>query len=198
MSSSNSPPGTPMARSDANLAHTSSASPEATQQPPFPQAGTVQGESERTPPAKHPNTENLINATAKHIIPDVPAPSAEDDEDKAQISKPGKDEDQREAREEEPLLKGTPLDELITPGFARAPPSFTSAKQPVQVERKEEEETLQEKPSDFSRVQEDKGKQPERQHQQQPVRQLETRQQPGRPGFGAMRGVGSDSVSHVI
>jgi hypothetical protein len=56
-----------------------------------------------------------MNTAVKHIFPEQPAPSAEDDEDKAQLNKP--DGDQREAREEEPLLRGTPLDELTTPGI---------------------------------------------------------------------------------
>jgi hypothetical protein len=81
-------------------------------QPPFPEPGTG---GARDPAPKHPHAERIINATARHIIPDHPAPSAEDDEDKAHITKPGSEE--REAREEEPLLRGTPLDELNTPGI---------------------------------------------------------------------------------
>jgi hypothetical protein len=81
-------------------------------QPPFPEPGT---DGARDPAPKHPHAERIINATARHIIPDHPAPSAEDDEDKAHITKPGSEE--KEVREEEPLLKGTPLDELNTPGI---------------------------------------------------------------------------------
>jgi hypothetical protein len=100
---------TPPATSTSNISQTS---PEMSKQPPFPEPGTG---GAREPAPKHPHAERIINATARHIIPDNPAPSAEDDEDKAHITKPGSEE--REAREEEPLLKGTPLDELNTPGI---------------------------------------------------------------------------------
>jgi hypothetical protein len=106
--SSNSPSG-----NSTNPEHLSSASPELNKQPPFPEPGTG---SHRDPPQKHPHAERLINAAARHLAPEKPAPSKEDDDDEdAQVSKPGAYE--REAREEEPLLTGTPLDELTTPGI---------------------------------------------------------------------------------
>ena len=100
------------ATSTSNISHTSSASPEMNKQPPFPEPGTG---GARDPMPKHPHAERLINATARHIIPDRPAPNAHDEEEEAQVGKPGSTE--REPREEEPLLRGTPLDELTTPGI---------------------------------------------------------------------------------
>jgi hypothetical protein len=99
-------------KSSSNPDHTSSASPELSRQPPFPEPGTG---GQRDPAPKHPHAERLINAAARHLAPEKPAPPVEEDEEKAQINKP--DSSQREKREEEPLLRGTPLDELITPGI---------------------------------------------------------------------------------
>lgn len=92
--------------------HTSSASPELSKQPPFPEPGTG---AQRDPAPKHPHAERLINAAARHLAPEKPAPPVDEDKEKAQINKP--DSSQREKREEEPLLRGTPLDELVTPGL---------------------------------------------------------------------------------
>lgn len=99
--------------STSNPEHTSSASPELNKQPPFPEPGTG---GHRDPPIKHPHAERLINAAARHLAPEKPAPTTDDDDDEdAQVSKP--QPEQREKREEEPLLRGTPLDELTTPGI---------------------------------------------------------------------------------
>lgn len=95
-----------------NPDHLSSASPELSRQPPFPEPGTG---GQRDPAPKHPHAERLINAAARHLAPEKPAPPVDEDEEKAQINKP--DSAQREKREEEPLLRGTPLDELTTPGI---------------------------------------------------------------------------------
>jgi len=99
-------------RSSANPDHLSSASPELSRQPPFPEPGTG---GQRDPAPKHPYAERLINTAARHLAPEKPAPSGDEDEEDAQINKP--DSEQREKREEEPLLRGTPLDELTTPGI---------------------------------------------------------------------------------
>lgn len=117
------------ATSTSNISHTSSASPEMNKQPPFPEPGT---DGARDPMPKHPHAERLINATARHIVPDRPAPNADDEEEEAQVGKPGSTE--RERREEEPLLRGTPLDELTTPGIglpSSAPKSETIKEEPT-------------------------------------------------------------------
>lgn len=161
---------------DPKTSQQSSTSSKASQQPPFPISGTAP--DKRDPPPAHPNAEHLINTAARHIVPDVPAPVASEEEDKAAINKPGKDEDQREEREQEPLLRGTPLDELLTPGIGIAPePQMT------QLDRKDSSDTLDAPERQETKVVHSKDR-------------PQTRQQPGRPGFGAMRGVGSDSVSH--
>ena len=99
-------------KTSTNPDHVSSASPELSRQPPFPEPGT---DGHRDPAPKHPHAERLINAAARHLAPERPAPSGEEDEENAQINKP--ESSQREQREEEPLLRGTPLDELTTPGI---------------------------------------------------------------------------------
>jgi hypothetical protein len=145
--------------STSNVDHVSTASAELSKQPPFPEPGTSQ---EREPPVKHPHAEHLINSTIKHVMPDHPAPSADDDEDKADINKPTKRE--KEHKEEEPLLRGTPLEELMTPGIGLAAPPKTDT------------------------IEEEAGSSDDAKRQ-------EATQKPGRPGFGAVRGVGSESVS---
>lgn len=147
--------------------------------PPFAEPATAQ--ETRSPPPKHPNAEHFINATAKHIVPDVPAPSASQHEDGAEITKPEEDEDQREEREEEPLLKGTPLDELLTPGLGQGAPAMSGVN-----------EEGDDRPDQREGRMVDKGKTIVKSDDRP-----DTRQQPGRPGFGAMRGVGSDSVSRI-
>ena len=102
----------PPTTSSTNPDHLSSASPELSRQPPFPEPGTG---GQRDPAPKHPHAERLINAAARHLAPEKPAPPVDEDEEKAQINKP--DSSEREKREEEPLLRGTPLDELTTPGI---------------------------------------------------------------------------------
>ena len=171
--SSNDPPGPSTGRAPEHSAthQTSTSSHASQQQPPFPISGT--SPDTRSPPPAHPNAEHLLNAAAKHIIPDYPAPSAEDEEDKAQITKPGKDEDQRENREEEPLLRGTPLDELLTPGLGLG--------QEPQGGQLDNKTTASKSAASESR--------PRASTYAAPSRQT------GRPGFGAVRGVGSDSVS---
>lgn len=166
MSTSESP-SAPAVSSTSKLGHVSTTSPELSKQPPFPEAGTHQ---EGQAPAKHPYAEHVINAAAKHVIPDHPAPNADDDEDKADINKPTKRE--KEHREEEPLLRGTPLEELMTPGIGLAAAPQTGTIQ--------EEEGGRE--AEFSSN----------------IKRQENTRRPGRPGFGAVRGVGSDSVSSAI
>lgn len=150
--------------------HQSSTSSKASQQqPPFPVSGTAP--DTRNPPPPHPNAEHLINAAAKHVIPDFPAPSADYEVDEAQISKPGVD--QREERDQEPLLGGTPLDELLTPGLG-----LGQEPKRGQVDSKDTRSkgTISDQ-------------RPRASTYAAPARQT------GRPGFGAVRGVGSDSVS---
>jgi len=123
--SSNSP------TSSTNPEHLSSASPELNKQPPFPEPGT---DGQRDPPVKHPHAEQLINAAARHLAPEKPAPPAEEDEEKAQLNKP--DSPQKEKREEEPLLRGTPLDELLTPGLGLpASPKVDTIKEEERAEK---------------------------------------------------------------
>jgi sterol 3beta-glucosyltransferase len=125
-------------------------------QPPFPEPGTT---APQDPPAKHPNAERLLNAAARHVFPEHPAPDPEDDEDNAQLNKP--DGEMRQTREEEPLLRGTPLDELMTPGIGL--PASSLSKAGAQKAGDEQQDKTNSK-------------------------------RPGRPGFGAAKGVGSDSV----
>lgn len=117
--------------STSNPEHTSSASQDVNQQPPFPEPGTG---GSREPPIKHPHAERLINAAARHLAPEKPAPSGDEDEEKPQINHP--DSSQREKREEEPLLRGTPLDELLTPGIGLpASPKVDTIKEEPRAER---------------------------------------------------------------
>ena len=153
--------------------HQSSTSSKASQQqPPFPISGTAP--DKRNPPPHHPNAEHLINIAAKHVVPDVPAPSADDEEDKAQIGMPGKDE--KEKREQEPLLRGTPLDELLTPGLGLS-----------QDPRRDDQDSKDGRSETSAPEQRARAS-----TYTAPTRQV------GRPGFGAVRGVGSDSVSSVL
>lgn len=89
------------------------------QQPPFPQP--VVDPAARKPPAKHPNAEALLNAAAKHVFPEseqtkVPPTKAEN-HPKSGVTREGRvekgDEDSsKRDREEEPIVAGTPLDEM--------------------------------------------------------------------------------------
>ena len=166
------PQGTPTTQRapEHSASHQSSTSSKASQQqPPFPISGTAP--DTRNPPPRHPNAEHLLNAAAKHVVPDFPAPSADEEEDKAQISKPGVD--QREDREQEPLLGGTPLDELLTPGLGLGQDSRMGQLDSKDSGSKSSVPDQRPRASTYAA----------------PSRQ------PGRPGFGAVRGVGSDSVS---
>lgn len=98
----------------------SSASPEAQQQPPFPQP-QVNPEA-RSPKPQHPNTEALLNAAAQHVFPESERtkmpPSKESGDtaadEKAQVTEEGRHHprEDHEDREEEPIIGGTPLDEM--------------------------------------------------------------------------------------
>jgi hypothetical protein len=95
--------------------------------PIFPREA-VSPTHEAEPP--HPNVEALLNTTAKHVFPAKPTPSDSDAENKKDVSKEGTANQgerahagrQKEDLEEgqNPLLVGTPLDELATPMLDKA------------------------------------------------------------------------------
>lgn len=84
--------------------------------PPFPPAGVSPDDRNQPPP--HPNAEALFNATAQHVFPEKPAPR-EDEGGKKGVIRDGLDGDgdldeEGEEREEEPIMRGTPLEEMET------------------------------------------------------------------------------------
>jgi sterol 3beta-glucosyltransferase len=87
-------------------------------QTPFPARGTDPDPA----PHIHPNTEALLNAAAKHVFPEQPAPAV-DDKDVTRESQNTKKGDGR-GEDQRPLMYGTPLDEMQTPMFERSAPSF--------------------------------------------------------------------------
>jgi sterol 3beta-glucosyltransferase len=98
--------------------------------PPFPKPAVSPGLN--APQPGHSGAEAFINAAAKHIIPDHPAPRKEDEGDEAEHGAQGHPQSRgsspaRSEREEEPIIGGTPLDELKTPGFERAGFNMTSS-----------------------------------------------------------------------
>lgn len=117
---------------DNNLKHQSSldstASADSTALPPFPPAGA--SPDTRSPAHPHQNAEDLLNAAAQHVFPEQPAPQRSPADERKGVTKEGRispgDRDgskrakEGKAREEEPLLGGTPLDEMTplkTPGI---------------------------------------------------------------------------------
>lgn len=84
---------------------------------PFPARGTEPDPA----PHIHPNTEALLNAAAKHVFPDHPAPP-KDNKDVTREAQRAKRENERQ--DQRPLMHGTPLDEMQTPMFERSAPSF--------------------------------------------------------------------------
>lgn len=140
-SSADSPPGLSIDTSTAqrksqqpHKSSTTSTSSTSSQQPtsgkldePFPPSGTYP--DTRSPHPSHPDAENLVNTAARHVFPADPAPgSAPSDKGKG-VTKEGrispgdrdgtKMRDDKVGRDEEPLIGGTPLDEMTpvkTPG----------------------------------------------------------------------------------
>ena len=117
---------------DNNLKHQSSldstVSADSTALPPFPPAGA--SPDTRSPAHPHQNAEDLLNAAAQHVFPEHPAPQRSPADERKGVTKEGRispgDRDgskrakEGKAREEEPLLGGTPLDEMTplkTPGI---------------------------------------------------------------------------------
>lgn len=93
----------------------------AEEQPPFPKPAVEQ--PMQSPGSKHPNAEALLNAAAKHVFPEsqrttIPPIRQENEHEDAEVTREGQDgkqeEDkrQRKDREEEPIIGGTPLDEM--------------------------------------------------------------------------------------
>lgn len=104
------------------------ASDASTALPPFPPAGA--SPDTRSPQPAHPYAEDLLNAAAQHVFPENPAPPRSPGDEKKGVTKEGRispgDRDgskrakEGKQREEEPLLGGTPLDEMTplkTPGI---------------------------------------------------------------------------------
>lgn len=86
------------------------------QQPPFPQPA-VDPES-RSPPPKHRFAEAVLNAAAKHVFPESEKhdiPPTKVNTLREGVSREGRVESSEhpdEKKEEEPIIAGTPLDEM--------------------------------------------------------------------------------------
>ncbi|OCF33275.1 hypothetical protein I316_05016 [Kwoniella heveanensis BCC8398] len=112
--------------------------------PPFPQAGT----SPDPHPPKHEVAETLINAAAKHVFPSRATPN--EDEPKQDSKVPETDSGlkagiaDKEEKEEQPIISGTPLDEMAqTPGWEVPAVRFDVPEpepEPVMEEREKEEQ----------------------------------------------------------
>lgn len=129
---------------------TSDPAPHASQlHPPFPKPGTNTDAQDQPP---HPNAEAFINAAAKHIVPDHPAPTKEEGQNAERQQPQGRDsgkEDAPEPREEEPIIGGTPLDELKTPMFEKSGFGMSSLSSSLPVpKRRETSETLRPLPEE--------------------------------------------------
>ena len=85
--------------------------------PPFLPTGVFPGKRSSVP---HPHAEDVINATAQHVFPERPAPRQGEGADK-DVRRDGvisESEDDAE-REEEPIIGGTPLEDIKTPMLER-------------------------------------------------------------------------------
>ena len=105
--------------------------------PPFPPHGTG--------PTHKPHRQDLFNAAAVHVAPEKPAPGHKEEGAMEEQQESTRQEAKRHAGhaepQQEPIAKGTPLDELVTPGFGAmshtlsqtgaALPRATPASQPV-------------------------------------------------------------------
>jgi sterol 3beta-glucosyltransferase len=96
------------------------------QQPPFAQP--VVNPEARSPAPKHPVAEAVLNAAAKHVFPESEKhvlPPNRAFNAQSEVSKEGRveredDDNVREEREEEPIIGGTPLDEMTPMETPRA------------------------------------------------------------------------------
>ncbi|WVF70804.1 hypothetical protein IAT40_005598 [Kwoniella sp. CBS 6097] len=112
--------------------------------PPFPPAGT----SPDSHPPKHEVAETLINAAAKHVFPTQPAPNKDEQKEDAQLPETAgglkAGEKDKEEKEEQPIIGGTPLDEMAqTPAWEVPAVRFdvpAPEPEPVIEEREKEEE----------------------------------------------------------
>ena len=108
--------------------------PEAELQPP-PFAPHATYPDDRASPPAHPRAEAFVNATAQHVFPERPGPKQGDGDERDKDvgvtqegrTKGDKDEDEQEDEEQQPILIGTPLDEMKTPVFERGMSSLDMA-----------------------------------------------------------------------
>ena len=155
--------------------------------PPFPPKAVAPGEGDSEP--HHPSAEAFINTTAKHVFPEAQNPAQNDapptgEEKSKVVSRDPDHPDDFEEDQEQPLIGGTPLEDMQTPMLERPGMSFGRSYREVGAGDKSGSGVLQ-KPEVPTPVPEDEemvaGIAPN----------VKQEGSTARPGFGGARGVGS-------
>ncbi|ORY29024.1 hypothetical protein BCR39DRAFT_559323 [Naematelia encephala] len=145
----------------------------------------------RSPPPHHPHAEALLDAAAQHVFPRR-APKEDEEKPKQDIQQTEGDDADDEDDQQEPIMRGTPLDDLRTPMFEEpnddAHRGKTDFRRKIDAVRHDTTETLRpveemEKPIIKLRQDTQSGG-----HVLEPD---SPSSHAGRPGFGAMRDMGS-------
>lgn len=155
--------------------------------PPFPPAGVAP--HSRSPPPEHPDAEAFVNAAAQHVFPEHPAPRKGEDIEE-DVKRDGVDDvnAKEEEREEEPLIGGTPLEEMKTPMRERG--SFFGSR-PTRMRGRATDASR----GNVPQIQVPK-EVPEDEELDDITPVVSKGAKGGRPGFSAMRDMGSVSDFH--